>query len=204
MNGPFQTTWTGHSTFQHDKTPARLGREEAPERDARPSPAIDPRLNIGEPLLERAERPAVVGGELFERRTARYVLRADVAGFDDLAAWLLLLEPAERKPLRAADVRPMLIDAASTVGSEQRARARRVRSAVREELGVVPAEDGCFDREHGQSVDAARGAARAAGEAARIRSRNGGSRLIDERMESLHPIDDVRRDRFVLVHAAVA
>jgi hypothetical protein len=63
---------------RHDGESAPSAREEAAERDALSAIAVGGVLTIGEALFEGADRPALVRCELFERRAAVDVLRADV------------------------------------------------------------------------------------------------------------------------------
>src|SRR4051794_30968316 len=77
-------------------------------------------LKQPETLFGRAQRPAVGRGDRFER-LARVVQRADVAELH--RARLLLVEPAERKALRATDVRAFAIDPTRALGIEERAGA---------------------------------------------------------------------------------
>ena len=76
-----------------DRQAAGPADEEAAQRDPLGFPPVDGGLVSAEPLLDRPERPALVGRELLERG-AFDVQRADVADLG--GALVILLEPTQR------------------------------------------------------------------------------------------------------------
>ena len=110
----------------------------------------------GEPLLEGADGPA---GLVVEGLGCNLISveGADVAELDDLVL-IVLLEPAQRQSLRAADIGAGLVDAAGAVDVEEGAGASGAWLPGLEQFGEGVADAVGFDLEDGEVVDAAGGA----------------------------------------------
>lgn len=139
-------------------------RSAGPLRHSGFGPVLE--LEAREPLFEGPQREARVRRESFERREATLGERAL---FHDLVSWanvaklhhltVALLEPTQREPLGATDIRAIGVDSTSAARIEERAASDGVWSAPREQLVVMVANRLGLDLEHREIVDAARGAA---------------------------------------------
>lgn len=109
-------------------------------------------LNLREFTLEWSERPAIFRREFFDRGSG-IVERADVAEF----RFFLIIQPAQRQSLSAADVRPEFVDPAGAGIIEKGAGAGRMRIAVFEQLGAVFANVLRLGLKDGDAVDATTG-----------------------------------------------
>ena len=182
----------GDAASRHDRQMAARAAEHAAQGDAASFAAVDGRLTHGQALLDRPHRPALIWIELLERGTLG-VERTHVAHLGRLAA-VVALEPAERKTLRAARVRAMLVDTALPAFVQECAASDLVRDARREQLGVMALDHGGFDLEDRERVGAAVVASGAACEARPVRSCDGCHELVHDAAQTLDPVDDLARD----------
>jgi hypothetical protein len=109
-------------------------------------------LKPRETLLERAQRPACLDGQVLDG-LAGLVERADIAELDRLP--VPRVDPPEGKALGSADVRALRIDSTGAFAIEESAGPFDMRSARAEKLGVVTANELGLHVEDRQPIHAA-------------------------------------------------
>ena len=175
---------------RNDRKAPWTAREERAERDARTRSAVEQSLARPEALLERPQRPALVGSQLLERR-ALGVERADVPDLGRPV--VILLEPPQGEPLRAAHVGPLRVDAARAGRVEKRACTFCVRDPVREQVFVMTLDHRGFEGEDGEPVRAAVVAPGTAAKPFAVTDDDRPDELVDDVMDALRPVYDVAR-----------
>ena len=120
--------------------------KEVPKADTRRLIRVEAILERGQPRLDGPQGPARIAGKVYKRCSFE-IQRADVTALDRLSALTGVFEPAQWKPLGAADVGPLAIDPTTPICVEKSASTRGMGLFVRQQFGVSQADVRGFDFE---------------------------------------------------------